>query len=187
MPKKRKPSPPRAILTPEEREDRKQQRIRLEGQGCAVNVDPQTGEVFAVRIDVFRMLYSRQGLGHTPQDNQRVYDAVLDLERDLHISLGYETPERGFEFVDRSTEGAPGQSFPQYRIEAAKRLAAKERAVGRRSWVLLMALLEPQASILTRWRSVVEHITGERRHECQAAVVRAACADLVGSDESMAA
>lgn len=164
---------------------RRAEAARLKAQGAIVKSDKRTGKITnATRYDVFAMLASRRGkpdvegqLGK-PALESRSYDAFRDHEATLHIALGHNTPERRPDYIRASAPGAPGQNINQAMIEASEIVAETGRRLGPVDSALLDALMQPGAALLTRWRAVVQHYTGEDRAECQASRIRALGSNL---------
>lgn len=129
----------------------------------------------ATRLDVFDLLLSRNAL------DRNVYEAFRGHERDLHIALGVETPERRPDYVRASAEGAPGQNVTQRMIDASEVVALTERRIGSRDRALLKALMHPGAAVFRRWRIIIQQHTGETRDECQASAIRYLGANLLSA------
>lgn len=172
---KRKPSTPeQAHQAAREKRERQAEIDRLQFQpDVRVVCDAAKRIVSAQRLDVFALLRSRQAI------TEAQYEAVRRLEADLAAAAGVDKPEQSLERVDRSSTGAPGQNVSQRQIDAGRRVAEVLRGTGPINAKLLRALLEPQfAGVLTRWREVVEQVTGETHHAAAAVVVRSACENL---------
>lgn len=173
--KKHKPASPEEIAQrARERREAKAEAERLTAQGVDVRMDAQTGKIArATRLDVFDLLLSRNAL------DRDAYDAFRGHERDLHVALGVETPERRPDHIRADAEGAPGQNISQRMIDAGEVVALTEKRLGSRDRALLNAMMQPGAVALTRWRTIVQQHTGETRDECQAAMIRYLGANLI--------
>lgn len=121
------------------------------------------------RLDVFSLLFDRKSL------TIEQYQAVRRLEHVQALSLGQERPEQTFDRVDTTSKG---QNITGAMIQAGADVNVILATCGPVSGRLLEALTEAQSAVLTRWRDVVERVTGETRPECQTAAVRSACANL---------
>ena len=125
----------------------------------------------AHRVDVFEALNARGGLG-APE-----LAAARRLERDIGLRAGLFGPGASYVLVDAqgSSEG-----LTQRMIEAGRRVEAALTGLGARQARLLRALIEPAmlAGRAVAWREVVAHEADEANPHAQAALVRAACADL---------
>ena len=166
-PKKRKPYDPaeQAII-----HQRREERRELESRGLEVNVDSKTEEVLgAWRPDCFRLLLR----GRVAEQS-----AVNWLEETMRTASG-ENARGPSEYVQRSSEGAPGQNVTSAMIEAAGVLTTIEESMAPAHIRLLFDLLKPDDALLTRWRQVVKRTTGETNPQAQGAAVRAACTSLV--------
>jgi len=172
MPRKRKPSAPREVLTPEEKAMNRAETQRLKKQGAEVLNDPAGRIIRARRIDVFQLLLER---GALPQES---FNAVRDYEADVATAMGWNTPERRPDHIRGSQEGAPGQNVTQAMIEASDRVQWVRRSLTTRDAALLDALLLENDANLGRWRGTVQSITGETRDECHAAAIRCMAANL---------
>jgi hypothetical protein len=123
----------------------------------------------AKRLDVFDLLLSRDAL------SQRAHDAVRRLEELAATASGALKAEASYDRVDTTTIG---QNITDAMIDASMDVAKVLEKTGVRSSALLVALLEPSAALLSRWRDTVERLTGERNDRAQAACVRYASEDL---------
>lgn len=123
----------------------------------------------AKRLDVFDLLLSRDAL------SQQAHDAVRRLEELAATASGALKAEASYDRVDTTTIG---QNITDAMIDASMDLAKVLEKTGVRSSALLIALLEPSAALLSRWRDTVERLTGERNDRAQAACVRYASEDL---------
>ena len=128
--------------------------------------------VSAHRTDVFETLHARGGLGEAE------LAAARRLERDIGLRAGLFRPETSYVLID--SQGS-SEGITQRMVEAGRRVDAALAGVGPRQALLLRALIEP-AMLQGRavaWRDVTARETGEDNPHAQAAMVRAACADLV--------
>lgn len=167
-----------------EREARKAQIIALKAQGVRVVHDSEYRIIAAHRLDVFSLLHSRKG----PQEDGKPGKAALTdqqlraarrLENLIAIAYGHERPELTMDRVDKATATASEQ-ITQAMIDASRLLQIVLSKCGRRDAELLCALMsETNARLGSGWRDTVERITDESRKEAQAAVIRAACQNLV--------
>jgi ribosomal protein L25 (general stress protein Ctc) len=167
-----------------EREARKAQIIALKAQGVRVVHDNEYRIIAAHRLDVFSLLHSRKG----PQEDGKPGKAALTdqqlraarrLENLIAIAYGHERPEISMDRVDKATATASEQ-ITQAMIDASRLLQIVLSKCGRRDAELLCALMSgTNARLGSGWRDTVERITDESRKEAQAAVIRAACQNLV--------
>jgi len=167
-----------------EREARKAQIIALKAQGVRVVHDADYRIIAAHRLDVFSLLHSRKG----PQEDGKPGKAALTdqqlaaarrLENLIAIAYGHERPEISMDRVDKATATASEQ-ITQAMIDASRLLQIVLSKCGRRDAELLCALMSgTNARLGSGWRDTVERITDESRKEAQAAVIRAACQNLV--------
>jgi hypothetical protein len=167
-----------------EREARKAQIIALKAQGVRVVHDSEYRIIAAHRLDVFSLLHSRKG----PQEDGKPGKAALTdqqlraarrLENLIAIAYGHERPELTMDRVDKATATASEQ-ITQAMIDASRLLQIVLSKCGRRDAELLCALMSgTNARLGSGWRDTVERITDESRKEAQAAVIRAACQNLV--------
>jgi hypothetical protein len=167
-----------------EREARKAQIIALKAQGVRVVHDSEYRIIAAHRLDVFSLLHSRKG----PQEDGKPGKAALTdqqlaaarrLENLIAIAYGHERPELTMDRVDKATATASEQ-ITQAMIDASRLLQIVLGKCGRRDAELLCALMSgTNARLGSGWRDTVERITDESRKEAQAAVIRAACQNLV--------
>jgi len=167
-----------------EREARKAQIIALKAQGVRVVHDNEYRIIAAHRLDVFSLLHSRKG----PQEDGKPGKAALTdqqlqaarrLESLIALAYGHERPEISMDRVDKATATASEQ-ITQAMIDASRLLQIVLSKCGRRDAELLCALMSgTNARLGSGWRDTVERITDESRKEAQAAVVRAACQNLV--------
>jgi hypothetical protein len=167
-----------------DREARKAQIIALKAQGVRVVHDAEYRIIAAHRLDVFSLLHSRKG----PQEDgkpgkaaltDQQLQAVRRLENLIAIAYGHERPEISMDRVDKATATASEQ-ITQAMIDASRLLQIVLSKCGRRDAELLCALMSgTNARLGSGWRDTVERITDESRKEAQAAVIRAACQNLV--------
>lgn len=177
MTRRKKPSAPRKIAAPANDEaaaDRlRESRIeatRIKASGGTVNVDPKTGLIVgAWRKDCFTAL-----LDGTPQ-----HGAARWFEELIRTASGEAGQERPLDFIRASCEGAPGQNVSDAMIDAGELLTIVEDAL--RPWEarMLFELMKADAALLTRWRPVVERVTGVSDPMAQGERVRLACASLL--------
>jgi hypothetical protein len=129
----------------------------------------------ARRVDAFDAL--REGMA------KGAYDAVRRLEEDLMLRGGQPASSGGggMERIDCAAGAAVADTVAVNRLDRA--LAAGRRVdrvmsrVGPRDALLLGELITPVMAGRP-WREVVRMVTGEDNPVAQAAVVRAACANL---------
>lgn len=144
---------------------------RLNAQpGVQVNVDPRTGKLSgALRMNCFAALL--------PAASPEI-KAVDWLETILRTAQGENAQERRPDHIRASTEGAPGQNVTADMIAASWVLEALEANMAPCDIRMLFALLKPDESLLTRWRSVVQQCTGETNPQAQGARIRGAATSL---------
>lgn len=136
----------------------------------AVNVDKQTGRLMgAWRMNCFNTLLAAGSLER---------QAVDWLDELIRTAAGENGAERRPDHIPASTEGAPGQNVTDTMIEAGRVLEVVEGSLYPACARLLFGLLRPDAANDTHWRDVVRHATGETHTHAQAAMVRAAVANL---------
>jgi hypothetical protein len=105
------------------------------------------------------------------------YTAARQLERDMREQRGE---------VDRGSSGMRVDSDPDRgdhtdaMVAAGKRVRAVLAKIGDRDAMLLTELIYPSIPRET-WRDTVAYVTGETHSHAQAAVVRAACANLAAA------
>jgi hypothetical protein len=182
LPRRKKTDTAEALA---ERADRKAQIIALKAQGVRVVHDSEYRIIAAHRLDVFSLLHSRK-VGKTEDGEQRKpaltdhqLQAVRRLENLIAIAYGHERPEISMDRVDKATATASEQ-ITQAMIDASGLLKIVLGKCGRRDAELLCALMSgANARLGSGWRDTVERITDESRKEAQAAVIRAACQNLV--------
>lgn len=166
----KRPSKPREIAAATIAE-RRAERREMEARGLEVNVDERTEEILgAWRPDCFTLL-----LRGRPEEQS----AVQWLEALIRTAQGENGRERSPDFIKGSCEGAPGQAITQAMIEADRDLSAVQGAMPPQMLRMLFELMKPDEALLTRWREVVQRITGEVNPQAQGAAVRAACTALV--------
>lgn len=137
----------------------------------AVNVCTKTGRLTgAWRLNCFNTLLPANGL------ERQAVDWLDDLVRTANGENG---GDRRPDHIRASTEGAPGQNVSDAMIRAGRRLQVVTEALPPQHARMLLELLKPDADLMTRWRGVVQHCTGETHAHAQGAVVRAACTSLV--------
>ncbi len=177
-PKRNRPADP-AIAA------RRAGRRDMEARGLTVNVDPRTQEVLgAVRYDCFSLL-----LKHDPD----ALGSVRWLEDLMRTASGENTQERRPDFIRGSSEGAPGQTITQRMVDASAEVEVVWASLRPWEGKLLRELLEPDAALtgslsaptqdgralLTRWRDVVQRVTGARTPQRQGERVVVACESLL--------
>lgn len=151
--------------------ERRAMKRDYQARGLEVNVDRRNEEILGVwRPDCFTLLL---------RDRPHEIGAVMWLERLIRAASGENGRERRPDFIRASTEGAPGQNITQEMIDADSTLRVV--VAGLRPWEarLLFGLLRPDDALLTRWRPVVQSVTGEVNPQAQGARVRAACEGLL--------
>lgn len=157
-------------------EDRKARVTEMRARGAHVVCDAQWRIVTARRLDVFQLLFEQRP---NPAITQAQLDAVRRLEQEMAMAegVGLTGDNAG---VRSSSEGAPGQNVSQRMVDAARRLEGVYARLGPTNKVLLVALLSPQfkGALLTRWREVVEGVTGETNDRAQLGAVRMALTNL---------
>lgn len=178
-PKRQKPADPSIISA------RRAERRELEGRGLTVNIDPRTEEVLgAVRYDCFSILL---------RNDPDALGSVRWLEDLMRTASGENTQDRRPDFIRGSSEGAPGQNVTQRMIDASAEVEVVWASL--RPWEakLLRGLLEPDAAVvgsqsaptkegkalLTRWREVVQRVTGAGTPQRQGERVVVACESLL--------
>jgi hypothetical protein len=177
--KKAKPfDPAEAARHRAEREANAAEVSRLRAQpSTAVNVDPRTGKLTgAWRTNCFNTLFANPSLER---------DAVDWLDKLIGIANGTTggAPEPGY--IKGSTQGAPGQNVNQAQIDAGKVLSVVEGNLYPTCAQLLFELLKPDNANECQWRDVVRRTTGETHTHAQAAMVRAAVANLTWVRDNM--
>lgn len=149
---------------------RRAEKRELESRGLEVNVDKRTEEILgAWRPGCFTLL-----LKGRPDEQS----AVQWLEQTIRTAAG-ENAKETTEYVQRSSEGAPGQNITADMIAAGETVAVVQGSMAPEHVRLLFGLLKPDDDLLTRWREVVKRTTGETNPQAQGAAVRAACTSLV--------
>ena len=172
MARRKKPhDPAEAARHAAERAENAAEVARLRAQpGTTVNVDPRTGRlVGAIRMNCFAALLTAGGCE---------VRAVDWLEELIRTASGDNTPERRPDHIRASVEGAPGQNVTADMIAAGAILEAIEGAMAPCDIRMLFALLKPDASLITRWRAVVQQCTGEVNGQAQGARLRGAAVSL---------
>ncbi len=131
----------------------------------------------AQRLDVFALFLSRNAI---PQAD---YDAVRRLEVDMHIGAGVaNTQEPG-----QPSSGGCRELVSQRMIDATRRVNAvlDEMPNGHGKVVAEMLSPNTQGGVLTRWRGVVQRITGKRDKDGQADVIRWAAASVAAAYQAL--
>ena len=120
--------------------------------------------VSAHRTDVFETLHARGGLS--------------EAELNIGLRAGLFRPETSYVLVD--SQGS-SEGITQRMMEAGRRVDTALAGVGPRQARLLRALIEPVmlAGRTVAWREVTARETGEDNPHVQAAMVRAACDNLM--------
>lgn len=154
-------------------EERKAKVLEMRARGLVVACDAQWRIITARRLDVFSLMLEKRAITAAHMD------AVRRLEGDMGLAegVGITGDNAG---VRSTTEGAPGQNVSQRMVDASERLEKVYAQLGPVNKVLLMALVGPQfrGAILTRWRDVVEAITGETNDRAQLGAIRLALTNL---------
>lgn len=178
-PKNQPYDPAKAERIRQEREANRREIDRLKAQdGVTVNTDERTGRlVGARRLDCFALLL---------RGREEDHGAVTWLDTLLRTASGENTPERQPDYIRASCEGAPGQNVTDAMIDAGEMLVVVAEALAPRDARMLFGLLQPDASLMTRWRPLVERCTGETNAHAQGAAVRSACASLLWVQANMA-
>lgn len=172
MSRKKKPYDPAAAARHrQDREESREEIARLRAQpSTAVNVDKRTGRLTgAWRLNCFNTLLTVGG---------REREAVDWLEEMVRTASGENAEERRPDHVRSSTAGAPGQNITDAMIAASRDLEIVGQSMRPDQWRMLLALLQPDADLMTRWRAVVERYTGETDPRAQASRVRECCSHL---------
>lgn len=148
---------------------RKDANAAMRVQGAKIYEDQQGNMIGGRRLNCFNALLRGK------DDEARAVSWLEDL---IRAASGENAKEREPGYIRGSTVGAPGQNVTQRMIDASRNLQIVE--VGLRPWEvrLLFELLKPDEALLTRWRPVVQRITGEVNAQAQGARVRAACESL---------
>lgn len=167
--RKAKPTSPELARQMLEKMERKAEIARLQAQGVHVVSDEAKRITRAQRLDCFDLLLSRNALSQTS------YDAVRRLEELAATASGALKNEQGYDRVDTTTLG---QNITDAMIQASTDLMVVLQQTGVRSGELLIALLAPNAALLTRWRETVVRVTGEKNTDVHAPLIRAACENL---------
>ena len=105
------------------------------------------------------------------------YTAARQLERDMREQHG--EADRGGSGMRVDDDPKRGDHTDAM-VAAGKRVRAVLQKIGDRDAWLLTELIYPTVPRET-WRDTVYHVTGERHAHAQAAVVRAACANLAAA------
>lgn len=172
MSRKKKPYDPAAAARHrQERAESQAEIARLRAQpSTAVNVDKRTGRLTgAWRLNCFNTLLTAGG---------REREAIAWLEETVRTANGENAEERRPDHVRSSGTGAPGQAITDAMIAASLDVEIVGLSMRPAQWRMILALLQPDADLITRWRSVVERHTNETDPRAQAARVREACAHL---------
>jgi len=157
----------------------------MTAKGLSVKCDAAWNIISIRRLDVFALLHERKGAGDKIRGiNDQQFYAIRRFEGLIALANGWERPEQGFDRVDRTVEGAPGQNITQSMIDASEELEFVIGKVGMVGAKVLMALVGPDAkgaALLTRWRETMERVTGEPDSRVQAALIRWVCESLVSA------
>lgn len=169
---KRPASPDEIAAMQRERREREADIIHLRSQP-----DVQIAEVPRAphfRIDVFTFLHCRKALPDLS------LHAVRRLEADM---IDWHGVGADHGLTARVQGSSPRSLLTDRQLMAAQRVEAALQAVGGAERRILEGLLLPQFSGATRvdWRAVVQGVTHEHRHECQAALLRLACGNLASA------
>ena len=147
----------------------------LQRQGVEVTASVRGGQAAARRDDVFDRLLARQAL------SAAAHQAVRRLDADMTERRGDSSGDR--KLGERTGGSGTRDLVTQRMIDAGDRIEAALALIGRRDAALLRELLEPRQVMVgegvERWRQVVVVLTGETGKDAQAAVLRAACENLV--------
>ncbi|WP_341020925.1 hypothetical protein [Brevundimonas diminuta] len=176
---KKKPYDPAAAARHrQERAESAAEIARLRAQpSTAVNVDKRTGRLTgAWRLNCFNTLLPAGG-------HERM--AIDWLEETIRTAAGENGAERRPDYIRGTASGALGQNVTNWMIAAGLDLHIIEQQFRPDDIRMLMALMQPDADLMTRWRAVVEKYTLETDPRAQAARVRAACAHLVWVKDRM--
>jgi hypothetical protein len=171
--KKHKPYDPAAAerMRAEREADREMAATLAAQPSTQVNRDGRTGRLTsAIRLNCFNTLLPANGM------ERAAVDWLDEIVRTAH---GENTPERRPDHIRASNDGAPGQNVSDAMLAAALTLAVVVDAMAPAQARMLLALMQPDADLITRWRVTVERHTGETHTHAQAAAVRAACTQLV--------
>lgn len=169
--KKLKPADPQAIAKARmEREAGREMAASIEAQpSTAINRDRHTGAmVSARRINCFVALL-------TPGSPEA--EAVNWFEMLVRRSQGEadrQANDLGIAAANDSLPGGPSDAM----LMAADKLAIIRSFMPGTAYRMMLALVEPDAAMLTRWRDHVALITGEASPMAQGARVRAAAEHL---------
>jgi hypothetical protein len=143
----------------------------------AVNIDPRTGRLTgAWRLNCFNTLLAN------PSPERAAVDWLDEL---IGMANGTTGGDRRPDFIRGSVEGAPGQNVSQAQIDAGEALSAVESALYPACARLLFGLLKPDNANEDKWRDIVRRTTGETHTHAQAAMVRAAVANLTWVRDNM--
>ena len=180
MSRRAKPKSPEAILA-ERARDFAAVGLQAEAAGLSANANievrrqSQATLTGARRVDAFDAL--REGMA------KGAYDAARRLEADLTLRVGRPGASGGggTERIDCAGSATVGDAMAAERLDRARSAGRRADAVlgrvGPRDAMLLGELMAP--SLPERgWRETVRAVTGEDNPVAQAAVVRAACANL---------
>ncbi|MFC0633279.1 hypothetical protein [Brevundimonas balnearis] len=169
--KKRKPADPQAIAKARmEREASREMAAVIGAQpSTAINRDKHTGAmVSAQRVNCFVTLLKVGG----PEA-----EAVNWFEMLVRRSRGEadrQVNDLGIRAANDSLPGGPSDAM----LISADKLAVVRAFMPGNAYRMMLALVEPDAALLTRWRDHVALITGETSPMAQGARVRAAAEHL---------
>ncbi|HEY1071493.1 hypothetical protein [Brevundimonas sp.] len=172
MSRKKKPYDPAAAARHrQERAESQAEIARLRAQpSTAVNVDKRTGRLTgAWRLNCFNTLLTA---------GAREREAIDWLEETVRTANGENVEERRPDHVRSSGAGAPGQNITDAMVAASRDLEIVGQSMRPDQWRMILALLQPDADLMTRWRAVVERYTAESDPRAQASRVRETCAHL---------
>lgn len=175
--KKSKPYDPAAAeRARQEREEAREMAQVIGAQpSTALNRDKHTGRlVSASRLNCFASLLNPSSVAA---------QAVNWFEGIVRASQGEadrQTIDMGFRAANDGLPGGPTDSM----VAASRKLEVIAAFMPRSNFRLLLALVEPDAALLTRWRDHVQAITGETDKQAQGARVRAAAEAVAWVHES---
>ena len=169
--KKHKPADPQAIAKARmEREASREMAASIEAQpSTAINRDRHTGAmVSARRINCFVALLK---VGSPEAEAVNWFEALV---RRSQGEADRQVNDLGISAANDGMPGGPSDAM----LMAADKLAIIRSYMPGTVYRMMLALVEPDAAILTRWRGHVAMITGETSPMAQGARVRAAAEHL---------
>lgn len=139
--------------------------VELERRGVSFAIDHRGALKRAHKGDIFHRLANRSAI------TTRQHAAVRRLENDMHLRAGIAPREGERVVVDGSRDF---QGLTDAQADAGDRVVQVLGMVGPPACRVLSALLDPfvHQGREIDWRDAVEQITGEKRAEVQAALVR---------------